>query len=48
MSLEKYVFQAAGVLICKAHYSNETLKWPSIKQSLYPCLPLGLYSPHQV
>lgn len=39
MSLEKYVFQAAGVLICKAHYSNETLKWPSIKQSFYPASP---------
>lgn len=48
MSLEKYVFQAAGVLICKAHYSNKTLKWPSIEQSLYPCLPLSLYSPRQV
>lgn len=45
---EKYVFRACGVLICKAHYSKETLKWPSVKQSLSPCLPLGPSSPRQV
>ena len=36
VSLKRYVFQAAGVLICKAHYSNKTLKQSSISQSSGP------------
>lgn len=36
VSLKSYVFQAAGVLICKAHYSNKTLKQSSISQCSRP------------
>lgn len=36
VSLKRYVFQAAGVLICKAHYSNKTLKQSSISQCSQP------------
>lgn len=36
VSLKRYVFQAAGVLICKAHYSNKTLKQPSMSQPSRP------------
>lgn len=36
VSLKRYVFQAAGVLICKAYYSNKTLKQSSISQCSRP------------
>lgn len=36
VSLKSYVFQAAGVLICKAHYSNKTLKQSSISYCSRP------------
>lgn len=48
LPLAQYVFLATGVLICKGRYSKETFKWLSIKQSLYPCLPLALNSLLQV
>lgn len=56
VSLKRYVFQAAGVLICKAHYSNKTLKRVFDKPMLSACfhsstnstnyrLPVKLQSP---
>lgn len=37
VSLNRYVFQAAGVLICKAHYSNKTLKRDFLTLVLSAC-----------
>ena len=48
VSLKRYVFRAAGVLICKAHYSNKTLKQSSISQCSGPVSSLALASPARV